>query len=138
MDAFDADVLIFAASASHPLGARVRSLFSGPATDEHVGVGSLLLLPEVMSRPMRESSADEVADLNGLLAHLDLRPLDRMTAQIATALAAKYRLRAPDAVQLATGVNAGATRFLTNNSRDFPKSITEIDITYPLDLPAAT
>ncbi len=135
MDAFDADVLIYAASASHPLGARVRSLFSSRATDKHVGVGSLLLLPEVLSRPARESSADELTDLNALLSHLDLRPLDRMTAQIATALAAAYRLRAADAVHLATAVNAGATRFLTNNSRDFPKSITEVDITYPLDLP---
>ena len=48
--------------------------------------------------------------------------------------AASYGLRAADAVHLATAVGAGANRFLTNNKRDFPKSITEIDVTYPEDL----
>ena len=47
---------------------------------------------------------------------------------------AAYALRAVDAVHLATAVGAGADRFLTNNRSDFPKSITEIDITYPDDL----
>ena len=32
-------------------------------------------------------------------------------------------------------LDAGADRFITNNARDFPKTITEIDITYPTDLP---
>jgi hypothetical protein len=31
-------------------------------------------------------------------------------------------------------VGAGADRFLTNNRSDFPKSITEIDVTYPDEL----
>ena len=55
-------------------------------------------------------------------------------ARAATVLAAAYRLRATDAVHLATAVNAGADRFITNNRKDFPRSITEIDITYPDDL----
>jgi len=37
-------------------------------------------------------------------------------------------------VHLATAVNVGADRFITNNRRDFPKSIAEIDVTYPADL----
>ena len=61
--------------------------------------------------------------------------MDRSIAQIAVALAAAYRLRAADAVHLATAVNAGADRFVTNNRRDFPRTITEVDVTYPDDLP---
>ena len=38
-------------------------------------------------------------------------------------------------MHLATALDAGADRFITNNSRDFPKTITEIDVTYPTDLP---
>jgi hypothetical protein len=57
---------------------------------------------------------------------------------IATALGAAHRLRAADAVHLATAVAAGADRFLTDNQADFPKSISEIDITYPQDLPDPT
>jgi hypothetical protein len=29
----------------------------------------------------------------------------------------------------------GATRFITNNTRDFSSAVTEIDITHPADLP---
>jgi predicted nucleic acid-binding protein len=53
----------------------------------------------------------------------------------AAVLGAQYKLRAPDATHLATAVRMGAHRFITNNSRDFGKSITEIEITFPADLP---
>lgn len=46
-----------------------------------------------------------------------------------------YGLRAADSVHLATAIAAGADRFLTNNRTDFPKSIREIDVIYPDDLP---
>ena len=68
------------------------------------------------------------------MARLDLRPTDVATAALAAALGARYHLRAADAIHLATAVNSGATRFLTNNTKDFAKNITEIDITYPTDL----
>jgi predicted nucleic acid-binding protein len=134
MDCFDADVLIFAADPRHSLGSRVRALFTAPTADGPVGIGSVLLMPEVMSKPLRDAREDQLGDLAALLARLDLRPLDQATAQVATALAAQHRLRAADAVHLATAVVSGADRFITNNRKDFPKSITEVDITYPDDL----
>ena len=42
---------------------------------------------------------------------------------------------AADATHLATAVAAGADRFITNNQRDFPQTIEEIDVVYPADLP---
>jgi predicted nucleic acid-binding protein len=62
--------------------------------------------------------------------------VDGVTAWLAVALGADYHLRAAEAVHLATAVNAGADRFLTNNRRDFARSIAEIDVAYPDDLPA--
>ncbi len=59
------------------------------------------------------------------------RPADPFIAEIATSLAAAHRLRAADAVHLATAVAAGADRFITNNRRDFGPSITEIEVVYP-------
>jgi predicted nucleic acid-binding protein len=138
MDAFDADVVIYAAAEAHPLGSRVRALFLAAQRDGALaGVGSVLLLPETMSTPLRAAATDEVAELGRLLALLDLRPADVHIARTATALASTYRLKAADAVHLATALVAGADRFITNNLRDFPKWISEIDITYPEDLPAA-
>jgi predicted nucleic acid-binding protein len=134
MDTFDADVLIFAAIRGHAFGRRVLALFR-QETGDPVGSGSVLLLPEVLSKPRREGATTELRALARLVARLDLRPVDLATAELATELAAKYRLSAADATHLATAVNLGADRFITNNQRDFPRSIAEVQVTYLADLP---
>jgi predicted nucleic acid-binding protein len=133
VDAFDADVLIYAAVPGHPLGEQVAALFRS-AAPAAAGLGSVLLLPEVLGRPLRDGAADEVRILAALLARLNLRPVDRATAELATALSGRYRLKAADATHLATAVGMGADRFITNNKRDFPTTITEVQVTYPADL----
>jgi predicted nucleic acid-binding protein len=130
MDCFDADVLIYAAVPDHPLGRRVLPLLNSPG-----GIGSVLLLPEVLGKPIRRGSIDEIRILAAVLGRLDLRPVDRATAELATAIVGRLRLHAADAAHLATAIKAGADRFVTNNRRDFPASITEVAITYPEDLP---
>jgi predicted nucleic acid-binding protein len=138
MDAFDADVLIYAAVPRHELGRRVRAWFPLEAVETTgvvAGIGSVLLLTEILASPLRDRATDELAEFGALLGRLDLCPTDEATAELATALAATYRLRAADAVHLATAVGAGADRVLTNNKRDFAQTITEIDITHPSDLP---
>lgn len=139
MDAFDADVLIYAATAGHPLGRRVRALFpvEAPAPGVGAGIGSVLLVPELLTRPLRDEATAEVAELGRLLGRLLLRPVDLATARLAAILGASYGLRAADAVHLATAVAAGADRFITGNRRDFPTSVTEVAVTYPQDLPDA-
>ncbi len=132
-DAFDADALIYAAAPDHPLGRRVRALFTA-APDAIAGIGSVLLVPEVLAKPIRDGATREVDALVALLSRLELRALDSATAEIATSLAVAYRLRAPDAIHLATAVVAGAERFVTDNSRDFPTTISEVDVTYPATL----
>jgi predicted nucleic acid-binding protein len=138
MDAFDADVLIYAAVPGHPLGRRVLALFPDQPTTEisaPSGIGSVLLLPELLAKPLREQADDELVALAAILGRLDLRPVDNAIAELAVALAAAYRLKATDAIHLATAVGIGADRFLTNNHRDFPQTITEIAVTYPSELP---
>ncbi|MFI5046300.1 MAG: type II toxin-antitoxin system VapC family toxin [Acidimicrobiia bacterium] len=139
MDAFYADVLIYAIVPGHDFGRRVRRLFPADAVDESgevAGVGSVLLRPEVLTKPLRDGASEEVDELVGLLRRLELRGVDEATATLATALGATYGLRTADAVHLATAVGAGADRFITNNRRDFTKSIREIDVTYPDELDA--
>ena len=138
MDAFDADVLIYAVAPGHPLG-RAAPVRRGPA-------GMSASAPwcccprcwriqwccgQVLARPLRNGSTREVTELTELLSRLDLRPADPFIAEAATSLAAAHRLRAADAFHLATAVVAGADRFITNNRRDFGPSITEIEIVYP-------
>lgn len=137
MDAFDADVLIYAAAPDHELGAPVRALFPidpPKGSEAMAGIGSVLLLPELMTKPLRDGAHDEMVALGLILSRIALLPVDRATAELATALGASYGLRAADATHLATAVGAGADRFITNNRSDFSKSIAEIAITYPEDL----
>jgi len=134
MDAFDADVLIYAVIRDHPMGVRIRKLFTDSDSDT-VGLGSMLLVPEVLIKPTRLGAAEEVADLRRLLGRLDLRPVNNALSEVAVELAARYALKTVDAVHLATAVLAGADRFITNNRRDFTKDIVEIDVTYPDELP---
>jgi len=53
-----------------------------------VGVGSVLLIPELLSKPLRAESPSDVAALASLLGRLDLRPVDHSTAELAAALGA--------------------------------------------------
>lgn len=134
MDAFDADVLIYASTPGHPLGRRVRRLFS-EAPERYAGVGSVVLLPEVLAKPIRDGATDQLMAVAKLLTRLDLRPADPVIAELATSLAARHRLRAADAFHLATAVSVHADRFITNNRKDFGPSITEIEVVYPDALP---
>lgn len=138
MDAFDADVLIYAAEPGHPLGRRVLPLLGGDGPQPvaaPVGVGSVLLMPEVLTKPVRSGSDTESVAIAALLARLDLRPVDAATARLAVVLGAAYGLRAADAVHLATAVIVGADRFVTNNGPHFTSAIAEIDIVHPAALP---
>jgi predicted nucleic acid-binding protein len=131
MDCFDADVVIYGAAPDHPIGRQVAALFAAAAQRGlPAGVGSVLLLPEVLGKPLRDGAHDQVSVLARLLSRLDLRPVDRATADLAAVLSARYRLRAADAVHLATAVAIGADRFVTNNRREFSSAITEVDVTF--------
>jgi predicted nucleic acid-binding protein len=128
VDAFDADVLIYAAAPTHPIGAVVRALLDEAPSGTSAGVGSVMLLPEMLSKPVRDGDGSTVEALAAVLARLDLLPVDAAVARLAVVLAAQYRLRAADSVHLATAVVAGADRFITSNRKDFATTITEIDV----------
>lgn len=137
MDAFDADVLIYAAVGGNQLGRRVRALFADEPPWDAAGptrIGSVLLVPELLAKPTRDGADDELSSLAALLGRIELLPTDLATAALAASLGAIYGLHASDAVHLATAVGAGADRFITNNKRDFPRSIAEVMVTYPGDL----
>ena len=135
--AFDADVIIYSAEAGSPLGVPVANLLGRlDAAPDSEAIGSVLLLPEVLAKPMRlDPESVETDRLARSLSRVTLCPVSLDLAKHAQALAARYSLRAADAVHLATAVMAGADAFITNNRKDFPKTIAEVAIWYPEDLP---
>lgn len=133
--AFDADVLIYAGIVGHPLGARVERLLS---EEGHDFVGSVLLLPEVLTKPISNVWHEQTGTLRLLLSRLELFDVTKEIAASAAELGAKYQLKAGDAVHLATAVWAQAAVLLTDNSKDFRRDeINEIQILLPEHLPVA-
>lgn len=132
--AFDSDVLIYAATAAdergQPYAVTLRdALLSGPPLTH---CGSVLLLPEVLSKPIRLGLNDELDLLQTYLNRLELVEISTDLALLATQLAAAYRLKAPDALHLACAVHAGADAFVTNNRKDFKQAeILELQVLYP-------
>lgn len=97
-------------------------------------MGSVLLLVETLTKPRREGWAEDLGRLLRVLGRLELLPVTEATCDLAVSLGATYGLKSMDACHLATAVEAGADRFITNNWNDFPQTISEIDVTYPRDL----
>ena len=82
------------------------------------GIASELTLLELTVRPLqlgRQDVADDYEVLLGYFPNLELHPVSREVLLEAAGLRARYRLRTPDAIQIATGLHAGATLAVTND-----------------------
>jgi uncharacterized protein len=82
------------------------------------GIASELTLLELTVRPLqlgRQDAADDYETLLSYFPNLQLEPVSRGILLEAAGLRARYGLRSPDAIQLATGLQAGATLAVTND-----------------------
>jgi predicted nucleic acid-binding protein len=83
------------------------------------GVASELTLLELIVKPLqsgRQDAADDYETLLSYFPNLTLEPISRAILLEAAALRARYRLRTPDAIQLATAFASGATLAITNDA----------------------
>lgn len=82
------------------------------------GIVSELTLLELTVRPLqlgRRDVADEYELLLSYFPNVELEPVSREVLLEAAALRARYRLRTPDAIVLATGIRASTTAAITND-----------------------
>ena len=92
-------------------------------------VTSTITLLEVLVHPIRNADEALAGQYNDILLsspHMTTLPVSFATAETAVELRAQHNLKTPDAIQLATALNAGAEFFLTND-RDFPE-IAELEV----------
>lgn len=83
-------------------------------------VTSSVTLLEVLVKPLREGQkaiAEQYRDILTTAPGIELFDLTSDIAVQAAQLRAKYNLRTPDAIQLATCIALGADYFLTNDNR---------------------
>lgn len=98
----------------------VRPFFEALDREEFRVVTSTLTVTEVLVHPMRHGDhelANRYRDILLNATSLTTLPVSEEIAEQAAELRARHNLRTPDAIQLATALIAGASSFLTNDSR---------------------
>jgi predicted nucleic acid-binding protein len=98
----------------------VREVFRRITDGALTAHSSVITLTEVLTQPYRVGNTALAQRYQRFLLHsrnfsLDLVTAD--TAEQAAALRARYGLRTPDAVQIATALAAGCAALLTNDAR---------------------
>src|ERR1700679_3980966 len=99
-------------------GAAAAQIIEGLEEGEFRGIASELMLLELTVRPLqlgRQDAADDYETLLSYFPNLELLPISREILMEAAALRASHRLRTPDAIQIATGIHAGATLAITSD-----------------------
>lgn len=99
------------------------------------GHSSVITLTEVLVQPLQRGNAQLAGRYRRFLTrsrNLTLEPLSAIIAESAANLRARYGLRTPDALHLATVISAGCTAFLTNDRR--LQRVTEVNVLVLADL----
>jgi predicted nucleic acid-binding protein len=83
-------------------------------------VTSTVTIAEILTKPFADknfSLADEIKFTINSFASLSIVSIDEKLAEAAALLRARYTIRLPDALQVATAIQGEATLFLTNDKR---------------------
>lgn len=107
----------------------LREVFSRIDEGAARGIASYVTLLEVMVKPLKAGARNLALQYRDILMGnpgLRLYPLEEELAEAAAQLRAKYNLRTPDAIQMATAIRRGADVFITNDFRF--KAVKEIDV----------
>jgi predicted nucleic acid-binding protein len=116
--ALDTSAFIYHLEDHSLYGPRVLPVFRRIEQGRCNAVTSTLTLLEVLVQPYRDDDESRRIAITGLLAsfpRIRWVDLDLAVADRAAALRARYNLRVPDAIQVATAILAGADMLLTND-----------------------
>ena len=97
----------------------VTQIFQAIATARCIGITSVITLGEVLVQPLIRGDTRLQTEYRDLLLHsetLQTLPIDSLAAEAAAGLRAPYRIRMPDALQIAIALGAGCEAFLTNDT----------------------
>lgn len=83
-------------------------------------VTSTITLAEILSKPLAEKKfglIDEIKFTLKTFPTLSMIAIDEQLAEAAALIRARYKIRLPDALQIAAAIQGEATLFLTNDKR---------------------
>ena len=105
----------------HPrYGPLAGAVFERIAAGQVQAITSVITLGEVLVQPYQNGSEPLARAYQDLLLnsdHLQTLPIEASAAVRAAALRARYRLRMPDALQIAVALESGCQAFLTNDAQ---------------------
>lgn len=107
----------------------LNKLFLANSKGDFLFQTSVITLLEVLVLPLRENEHQLVEEYQNILCNSPTITIIDLTTDIAVkaaALRAKYGLKTPDSIQLATALNVSAEYFLTNDMR--LRVVNEIEI----------
>lgn len=116
---FDTAPVIYFVEANPQYDSLVTEIFSRVAASGIVGCTSVVTLCEVLVQPMLRGDAHLQQQYRDLLTNsrdFTLYAVSAPIAETAARLRAQYRLRTPDALQIATALDAGCEAFLCNDT----------------------
>lgn len=133
--ALDTSVWIYHFEASAGPGRVASALIEAVASGRVEAVASELVLLELLVAPLRkgmQDSADEIELLLERHPHFTLRPVSRDVLLSAAELRARYNLKTPDSIMLASAMRSGATLAVTNDAAW--RRVREVDVVLLADL----
>ena len=113
----DTAILIYSVEANPDYRQLLRPLWLKLKASELEVISSELALMEVLIVPLRNNDTALVQDYKQLMLEGDMQliPISQTILREAARLRATTNLRTPDAIHVATAMNAGCTLFLTND-----------------------
>ncbi len=114
----DTNVLIYYIE-EHPFYVgKVEPLINRIAERKAIGITSYVTLLELLVKPLREKRFDLVEQYKTILSsQLEMVAVDESVTIKAAELRAKYGIKTPDAIQLASVITKNGDVFVTNDKR---------------------
>ena len=135
--ALDTSVWIYHFEGSTAYGRAADGVLDAVAQGRIGAVASELVLLELLVAPLKKGAQDTADEIELALLYfpnLQLAPVTRAVLVHAAEIRARYGLRTPDAIMLATAVESGATLAVTNDSAW--RKVNEIEVVLLRDLKA--
>ena len=135
--ALDTSVWIYHFEGSAAYGQAADSVLEAISQGRIGAVASELVLLELLVAPLKKGAQDVADEIELTLLHfpnLQLAPVTRAVLVRAAEIRARYGLRTPDAIMLATAVESGATLAVTNDAAW--RKVEEVEVLLLRDLKA--
>jgi predicted nucleic acid-binding protein len=116
--AIDCSIFIYQLEANQRYLALADSIFAWVERAGHEAVTSTITMTELLVPSYRDNVESRIDEFYGRLStypNLRWNAPDLDPADIAARIRATYKLRAPDALEAATAIQANATGFITND-----------------------